>query len=349
PGTGHPGTAGHPAGPSRLAAGWDHVVAVATTLVVLAVLVTVPGGCGPAGTGTGRAAAGDRPAGGSGSGTAPPVRSTRATSPAPVHPPYPVAEVTVALVDTSRPTVSGGDTISPHRALTTLVWSPAVPGRWPLVVFGHGFQVGPPPYETLLRSWAAAGFVVAAPEFPLTDEAVAGASLDENDIQNQPADVRFVADALIATASPLSSHIDPTRVAVAGHSDGAATALDASITTPPPGMPAFRAVIAMSVAPLIGLSSTGNPPILVTQGDADTVNDPSLGYQTWDRAASPKYLDVLRGGSHLAPLEAGSAWLPGIEAVTVAFLDAFVAGDGPVSAIAAAGASSPGLASLRSG
>jgi acetyl esterase/lipase len=262
-------------------------------------------------------------------------------------PPYPVVQVTVPLVDTTRPTVSHGRTISASRALTTLVWVPEEPGRWPLVVFSHGFDVGPLTYEALLRAWAAHGYVVAAPEFPLTDPALAGANLDENDIDNQPADVRFVTDTLVSPGQPLAAKIDASRVAVAGHSDGAEAALAASVDPTPAGAPAYRAVIAMSVSPLAGTAPTANPPLLVTQGDVDTINPPALGYQTWNQAASPKYLDVLHGGGHLPPLEAGSGWLPGVEALSEAFLDYYVAGDGTEKAIIGAGVSP--LATLQAG
>ena len=230
-------------------------------------------------------------------------------------------------MDRSRPTVSDGRTVSPFRTLTTVVWVPEEPGPWPLVVFAHGFDVGPQTYSALLHTWAAHGYVVAAPEFPLTDPAVAGPNLDENDINSQPADLRFVTDALVAVDSPLGSRIDPGRVAVAGHSDGGESALAASVAPTPPGKPHYRALIAMSVQPLTGSSPAANPPALVTQGDADTINPPAWGIQTWEDAAPPKYLLMLHGGGHLPPLEAGSAWLPGIEAVSEAFLDAYVAGD----------------------
>jgi hypothetical protein len=217
-----------------------------------------------------------------------------------------------------------------------------------LIVFAHGFDVGPDTYKTLLAAWAAHGYVVAAPEFPLTDPVVAGPNLDEADINNQPADIRFVTDALVAPGSPIASRLDPMRVAVTGHSDGAESALAASLTPPPAGEPAYRALIAMSVQPLSGPGRTTNPPLLVTQGDADTINPLAYGSETWQQAASPKYLVILRGGGHLPPLQAGSAWLPGVEAVTDAFLDAYVAGDGARSGIAAVAAGSSLLA-LRSG
>ena len=264
------------------------------------------------------------------------------------RPPYAVTEMVLHLVDRSRPTVSHGRTVSAFRTLTTLVWLPAAPGTRPLIVFAHGFDVGPDSYAALLQAWAAHGYVVAAPEFPLTDAAVAGPNLDENDINNQPADLRFVTDALVAPGSPVAGQIDPRRVAVAGHSDGAESALAASLLPVPTGEPRYLALIAMSVQPLPGSGATANPPVLVTQGDADTINPAAWGVQTWQQAASPKYLLILHGGGHLPPLQAGSAWLPGVEAVTEAFLDAYVAGFAPASGVAAAAAGSP-LLSLHTG
>ena len=263
--------------------------------------------------------------------------------------PYPVREITLPLVDRSRPTVSDGRIVRAARILTTELWLPAAPGRRPLVVFAHGFDVRPASYGALLQSWAAHGYVVAAPEFPLTDPAVAGANLDEADITNQPADLRFVTGALTAPSSPIAPRVDPARVAITGHSDGGESALAASLLPEPPGGSHYRALIAMSVQPLPGHERTANPPILVTQGDVDAINPPAYGMQTWQEAASPKYLLVLRGGGHLPPLQAGSAWLPPVEAVTEAFLDAYLAGGANPSSVAAAATAGGGLVSLQSG
>jgi acetyl esterase/lipase len=254
----------------------------------------------------------------------------------------------MVLVDHSRPTVRDGVQLAASRTLTTLVWAPDEPGRWPLLVFGHGYMVGPSPYLTLLRAWAAQGYVVAAPEFPLTDEAVAGSNLDESDIEQQPGDMRFVIDSLVTPGGPLAGRIDPGRVGVAGHSDGADTALAASIQPAPTGEPAIRSVIAMSISPLIGVTHTANPPLLVTQGDADTINPISKGVETFDEAAGPKYLGILHGAGHLPPVESGSSWLSGIEATTGAFLRTYLAGTGTPATIIAAG-SEPPLITITAG
>lgn len=329
--------------------------------VGLLLIAAASGGCfaGCAAGGAARAGGAAAAGGAAGSGASttsvsaavPTARTVPApTSPvasAPAGPPFPVATLSVPLVDRTRPTITRGRTLSTTRSLTTTVWFPDRPGRFPLVMFAHGFGVSPAPYTSLLESWAAHGYVVAAPAFPLTDGDVAGPNLDEGDIDHQPADVRFVTDQLVAAASPVSRRIDPSRVAVAGHSDGAETALAASTAPAPPGEPAYRAVIVLSGQPVPGAAGH-NPPALVVQGDADTINPPDYGYSAWDQAASPKYLLVLHGAGHLPPFEARSRWLAGVEAVTESFLDAYVARVGPASSIATGAARYPDL-SLRSG
>jgi predicted dienelactone hydrolase len=231
-----------------------------------------------------------------------------------------VSSITVALADPSRPTVSKGQTIAPDRALTTELWYPTRPGRWPLVVLAHGFAVGPAPYEHLCRSWAAAGYVVAAPRFPLTDAAVAGSSLDEADVPNQSGDVVFVVRALTGPTSTVATRIDPARVAVAGHSDGGETALAAARATP-----SLRAVIAMSAAP-VAASDGHNPPLLAIQGDADPINPPADGYAVYEMAKPPRFLLRLLGGGHLPPFDGTTVYQPIVERVTIDFLDRYVAG-----------------------
>lgn len=248
-----------------------------------------------------------------------------AAPPPPLVTPLPVATMVLPLVDPSRPTVSWGETIAPDRALTTRVWYPLDPaaGPWPLVVFAHGYAVGPAPYAALCEAWAAAGYVVAAPEFPLTDEDVAGDWLDESDIDNQPDDVRFVVGSLLAADSPLPVRVDRDRLAVAGHSDGGVTALSTAVEP----FPGLRAVIALSAAPVYG--SVDNPPILVVQGDADDVSGYESGAEVYAGAVPPRYMLTLLGGGHLPPFTEDSPYLETVDRVAVAFLDRYVAGRTP--------------------
>ncbi len=267
--------------------------------------------------------------------------ATTTTAPLP-PPPYAVVTATLAFVDSSRPTVSRGTRIADSRALTTVVWAPAVGHAWPLVVFAPGYRVGPDTYTALCRAWAAAGYVVAAPEFPLADPAVAGAALDEGDLDNEPGDVKFVIDSLVAPSSPLAALINPSRVAVAGHSDGA----EAALAVAQEGDGRIRAVIAMSGQPVVPHRAP-NPPLLVIQGDRDTINPAVRSLQVYQQAAAPRFLLTLLGASHLAPFSGGSKWQSVVEATTVDFWNHYLAARTANDAALVADAGPASLAVLR--
>src|SRR5262249_45964618 len=115
---------------------------------------------------------------------------------------------------------------NPH--VTDSLNAPAATGRFPLVVFGHGFAVMPDLYRRLLQAWARAGYRVAAPVFPLENADPPGGPHGAALI-NQPADLRFVVSRMLAAsaapAGPLRGLVDPAHVAVSGQSDGGDTAL----------------------------------------------------------------------------------------------------------------------------
>ncbi len=103
--------------------------------------------------------------------------TTTAPAPTTTRPaPAPAATTTVQvdLTDTTRPTVSHGATVAAVRHLPTTVYLPATAGGaaaghdLPWLIFLHGYGVTPATYDQLLRSWASAGFAVAAPTLPLT-------------------------------------------------------------------------------------------------------------------------------------------------------------------------------------
>src|SRR4051812_37232169 len=87
------------------------------------------------------------------------------------------------------------------RPLPTPVWYPATngapaAGRFPVVLFSHGLNSAPSDFDDMLRSWAGAGFVVAAPAYPHTSRDAG--DFDSGDLVNQPADASSVLDQLLA-------------------------------------------------------------------------------------------------------------------------------------------------------
>jgi dienelactone hydrolase len=249
------------------------------------------------------------------------------------------------LVDASRTIQLPNGTTEPRTLVTEVRYpavgnpartdvSGAVPARadgpFPLVVFGHGFAVMPALYARLLQSWAQAGYVVAAPVFPLESSDAPGGP-DEADLTNQPTDMRFVISRMIAasqsSSGPLVGLIDPTRIAVAGQSDGGDTAL-AVADDPRFRDPRVGAVIVLSGAEIPGIGEFAfpreSPPLLATQGTADTVNPPSATSAFFDPAPRPKYLLSLLGAKHLPPYSDQQPQLGIVQRVTIAFLGGYL-------------------------
>ena len=227
-------------------------------------------------------------------------------------------------------------------------------GPYPLVVFSQGYDISPEAYADLLDAWSAAGYVVADPTYPLTSPSSPG-GLDENDIVNHPADLRFVITSLLqdeaTTGNPLSGLIDPSEVAVIGHSDGGDVAL-ATASNSCCRDSRIKAVVILSGAELASFGGTyyATPPVpmLVVQGTEDDINPPSCSVQLYDSAPLPKYYLSLAGQSHESPyLQVGQP-LGTVEQVTIDFLDGYLRhSTARLDAMAADGLV-PGLATLTS-
>lgn len=226
-------------------------------------------------------------------------------------------------------------------------------GPFPLLVFGHGFAVTPAVYAPLLRAWARAGYIVAAPLFPL-ENANAPGGPNESDLVNQPRDMSFVISRMLAAGavshSFLARLINPRAIAVAGQSDGGETALavayDRSFVDR-----RVRAAVILSGAEIPGVGGfdfpAPSPPLLATQGTADVVNPPSRTDAFFDIAPAPKYLLTLLGAPHLGPYTDEQPQLGIVERVTIAFVDRYLKhGTGAGSRLTAAG-DVPGLSVLK--
>jgi len=251
------------------------------------------------------------------------------------------------FVDRSRTIrLPGGRTVP--RPLETVVRYPSKGGRYPLIVFGHGFALTPATYAPLLQAWATAGYVVAAPVFPLGNANAPGGPT-EADLVNQPRDMSFVITSLLTLdrrpGGVLAGKIDPSRIAVAGHSDGAVTALATAYDSRYRDR-RVRAAMVLSGAMLAGMDGfpLRGPPLLAMQGTADPINAPATTATYFGLARRPKFLVWLLGASHRPPYTYQQPELGIVERVTIAFLDHYFR-DRPLSALLAA-ARRPGLAQV---
>jgi predicted dienelactone hydrolase len=276
---------------------------------------------------------------------------------------YGVGVRTETFVDRSRPTNANGSYPgAPTRTLPTTIWYPAegTPGpteqpdapayddrRFPLLVFSHGFTASGPAYGLLLRRIASAGFVVAAPTFPLSNGQAPGGPL-LRDYVNQPADVSFVIDQMLRLDndddSPYADLLRRKRIAAAGHSLGGITTLgllnDCCIDR------RIDAYIPMSGVELPFPGGTyereRKAPVLLVHGDQDGTVPFGGSLNVFAEARRPKYLLQLINGSHVpfAPVQAEI-----IVTSAVHFLDRYLNGRSSLHALLEDG-NVPGVAAL---
>lgn len=226
--------------------------------------------------------------------------------------PFPVGVEDYVLTDPSRPTTPNrGAAVHAGRVLRVRAFLPLgtngqpIAGPSPVLVWLHGLDATVQYFEPLLRAWAARGYVVIAPTFPLTSTGAPGGTV-YNDYVNQPADVSFVLTQMLAkygtNGSVHPGIVDTGRIAVGGHSLGAVTTaglvsnrccLDSRV----------RAAVEVDGAPLAfpNGAATPNPvPVLFIHGDADTTFPVADGRAMFAAAAPPKVFAVLRGMPHTA-------------------------------------------------
>lgn len=311
--------------------------------------------CAPARTDQGATGATTR-------GTTDPTATTGATGPGGAAtdpgrapgPPFRVRTIELTFVDTTRRTEAGSQTPErPERRLVTTVRSPDAPGPFPLIVFSHGLSGHPDKFTKLLDRWAEAGFVVAAPAFPLTNDRVPGHAANWTGLAKQPGDVSFVIDRMVALAGdeagPLFGRIDIERIGAGGLSLGGATTYAVTFNDCCRD-PRVDAAEVLAGAPL----AVGGPynlargvPLLIIHGDRDVALPYQAATEAYAAATAPKWFVTLLGGTHAPPFEdATTPYDDVVERTTTDFWRGLLAGDGSARARLAAEAAMPGLTTV---
>jgi dienelactone hydrolase len=286
--------------------------------------------------------------------------------------PFATGRRTLTVVDTTRPTdaVPGKLPARPDRTIEVEVVYPAegepgpdptvdvgaestavddappAPGRFPLVVFAHGFNGLGTYFRGYAESWAREGYVVALPTFPLSQEGVSILA----DVANQPADVSFVIDQLTGVGSDqaLADHVDAENIAVGGHSLGGATVfgvaynsccIDERIDATIP--------VAGGPLPFAGGDYEDQPatPMLLVHGGQDETVPIGVGDAMFDLAVGPVWYLRPGGGTHSGVFAGEEGRL--FDDAAVAFLDAQLKGDGAALDALGAEAEASGIAEWR--
>jgi dienelactone hydrolase len=239
-----------------------------------------------------------------------------------------VRTTTVTLVDESRTTpATAGAGARPARELETHLYEPTGTGPFPLIVFAHGLNGHPRKFTTLHRAWAAAGYIVAAPAFPVSNDLAPGGG-DFIDLGQQPADMAFVLDQLLGTDSPLTATVDQERVGAGGLSLGGATVYGLAYDDCCRDDRITAAMVLDGNELSFSPDLTRGPPVLLVHADPD----PSLPYgnavANFGRATVPAAFLTLHETAHAEPYE--NTVDPAddlVEAVTVAWWDRYLRDD----------------------
>jgi dienelactone hydrolase len=268
-----------------------------------------------------------------------------------------VASTTMTFVDTSRSTPAWGPAAAQDsRTLVTTIWYPAHGGPFPLIVFGHGLGGSPHDYRSLLTAWAAAGYVVAAPLFPLSNSQTPGGP-DGGDIGNQPGDMSFVIDEVLkasaASSGPLSGLVQPDEIGAAGHSNGAITTLGLVGNSCCRDTRVKAAVVMAGTTEGLGSGTydlAEAPPLLVVSDRHDGLVPYADAIAVYNQARGPKALlsldwdtasDASGSTAHMASSGVVGPTSTQVVTSTTAFFDAFLKHQhGALQAVSADGHSS---------
>jgi predicted dienelactone hydrolase len=262
--------------------------------------------------------------------------------------PFRVGSRTYDWLDDTRSTPANqGYRARSYRELRTTIWYPAVgspstsvhryaspdreTGLLPIVLFAHGHGGAPADYLADIMNWASRGYVVVAPEFPLSNrEARGGPSYA--DVTEQPGDLSYVLTRVLQMNLDPSSWmyqlVDARRVGAIGHSEGAWSVLALAGNSCCRDRRVTAAVVLageMAVGFPRPFYRNGAPPLLFVHARDDDVVPYAYGRNAYTLAPGPKYFLTLPKGGHVAPYQAaGTPADDAVLTVTNAFLDRYL-------------------------
>jgi predicted esterase len=262
-----------------------------------------------------------------------------------------VGTTSMTLIDTSRSTGAHGSVPeASSRTLETTIVYPAegTPGSavtseapanmwgapFPLIVLSHGLGGSVGGLLPMAEVWASRGYVVALPRFPLTNIATPGGPVAQ-DVQNQPADVSFVIDQMLAESDTaeqlLSNAVNGDKIAASGHSNGGITTYGLVANSCCRDRRIDTAVVLSSVVspsfPEGEYDFTDAPPIFVVHGVNDVLLIYNQAVRSYNEFLPPKGLLTLEASDHGSYLRPGEPAFDVTAQATADFLDGELRGD----------------------
>lgn len=224
--------------------------------------------------------------------------------------------------------------------------------RSALILVAHGLGGSGPNYGGFSRAIAAAGFVVAAPTFPVSSSPMDLRMMAE-EARNQTANLTSVIDHVLrlngAPSGILRGRVDPDRIGIAGHSMGAQTVLLAGFH-PCCHDPRVRAVVVIA-GYLTGdepYAAGAGTPVLFLHGDRDEVIPLASGRAAYAAVSPPKHSVTVVAGDHRLGLLSGEEQLPAPIRFGIDFLGAELKDDAAARERLLQDGNVPGLTELES-
>jgi len=242
------------------------------------------------------------------------------------EPAFAIGAIEKSFTDVTRKIkASSGFAGAAQRRLDVMVWYPSTTvkdgsgrpaiaggGPWPLVIYSHGTYSRPDSAMHLVRELVARGYVVAAPNYPLTSSTAFTkvSRADITDVVEQTRDIRFLIDSLLADPF-LKSAIDPARIGTTGISLGAVTSYFSSfgLQTRDPRIKATAPIAAAdpvqsALSSSVGMEGTAHAPVsvptLFVSADQDVfARTTGRPHAAFARIEGPKYEVMIKGGVHL--------------------------------------------------
>ena len=212
---------------------------------------------------------------------------------------------TETFTDDSRPTSES----IPQRSLPTDIYVPGGDGPFPLIMHAHGMDGTSAKFSELLSKWAEAGYIVVAPNFPRTNGDADPALRDVGDYLNQPGDVTYVLDQVLAMNEPggaLEGKIATDHMGISGLSLGGATTYPLLYNSCCQD-DRYVSGILMSALELPFdpdvYDYSRRIPILVFAGTADAAIPYEMQQDIVAKIAGPKWSVTLIDGQHSQPFE----------------------------------------------
>lgn len=267
---------------------------------------------------------------------------------------YAVGSHTVTWVDKTRGTNANGKAPAlPTRSFKTLVLYPAQgqgtsagtpvvdakakDGPWPLIFFSHGVTGRGSDYALTLQTFASAGYVVVAPNYPLSNRDAPGGATILDEPNQAKGDVPFLLKETLAANKAsgfLHGLIDPKEIGLAGHSLGAVTSITAAYDSCC-GLPEVKAVAEWAgvlvplTRPFKLAESATHLPLLIIHGTKDGTVPYASAARVYAAVGTPKLEVTLPGQNHIPAYVIGEGSAPGkvVVGATLAFFDAELKGD----------------------